>query len=486
MKNLKVCDAISGDSPFTKWRSVVLTIAFAHFMEILDATILTTAIPSISISMHQPVLTVGFTVTCYLLALGVFMPASNWLACRLGHGRAFLISVGLFVLTSAICGLADNICELIIGRILQGASASLMVPVGRAVIATSVPKRHLVSALTLMTIPALFGPISGPIIGGFIVSNLGWRWIFWVNIPFGIITLVFGYRFLPLGRRSSNDRFDYFGFFKISLAMAGFIISLSWPVLGLSRYMALAIFSTACFATVTYYRRSNPSVTPLISPALFSNKDFNIGLLAFFLTRASYGGVPLLLPLYFQVGLGLSPEHASFLLLTDAAGSLCSRLFVKAGLKIFPVRTSLVVFSLLTTLLMLSCAYTLSNKMIIAAVCTIFFTALARSYLFAMSNAAIIALLRDEYLGEGSTVVSMVQQLAMSVGVSSAVLILSVSASVISYVGGVRGGVGHAYDGLAIFSAISIFCWMGLTEEGGKRLELLRVKTRESNQVRKH
>ena len=193
---------------------VPLIVACALFMENLDATVLSTALPAIARDLHQSPIQLKLALTSYLLTLAVFIPASGWVADRFGTRIVFRLAILIFALGSALCGFANSIGTLVAARAFQGIGGAMMVPVGRLVILRTIPRSEFVGALAWLTMPALLGPVMGPPVGGFITTYFHWRWIFWINLPIAVLGIVLATLFIPnvrgetikIGRASCRER----------------------------------------------------------------------------------------------------------------------------------------------------------------------------------------------------------------------------------------------------------------------------------------
>ncbi|MBV1705272.1 MAG: MFS transporter, partial [Hyphomicrobiales bacterium] len=178
-------------------RLTPLIVASGLFMENLDGTVLSTALPAIAADLHRDPITLKLALTAYLVSLAVFIPASGWVADRFGARNVFCAAIGVFTLASIACGFSADLPTLVLGRLVQGMGGAMMVPVGRLIVFRSTPKSELVGAFAMLTMPALFGPLLGPPLGGFITTYFHWRWIFWINVPIGILGAALAWRFLP-------------------------------------------------------------------------------------------------------------------------------------------------------------------------------------------------------------------------------------------------------------------------------------------------
>src|SRR3954453_18228078 len=207
-------------TPRTRQLTISLIVACAMFMQNLDSTIIATALPAIADSLGESPLTLNVAITCYLLSLAVFIPISGWTADRFGARRVFSAAINVFTLGSVGCGLADSLPALVAARIVQGMGGALMVPVGRLVLLRTVEKSDLVRAMSYVSVPALIGPVMGPPLGGFIVTYASWRWIFFINIPIGLLGIVLVNLLVGNLKETGRRPFDFLGFALTGVGLA--------------------------------------------------------------------------------------------------------------------------------------------------------------------------------------------------------------------------------------------------------------------------
>src|SRR5260370_27941183 len=223
---IPVCTPASVPAEHRSFRIVALIVASAMFMEQLDGTVLATALPTMARSFHVDPQEMSIALTSYLLSLAVLIPVSGKLADRFGARKVFLAAIVLFLTGSMLCAAAPNLPFLVAARILQGTGGAMMVPIGRLVLLRSVPKADLVKATAWLMVPATLGPILGPPVGGFIVTWLDLRWIFYINIPIGLIGLKLVARHIENVREPGPVTFDAAGVVLTGIAlcclMAGF------------------------------------------------------------------------------------------------------------------------------------------------------------------------------------------------------------------------------------------------------------------------
>src|SRR4051812_5106440 len=200
-----------------------LLVASTMFMEQLDGTILVTALPNIASSFGETAARLDIGVSAYLVTLTFMIPASGWIADRLGAKRVYASAIILFVLASILCGASQNVWQFVGARVLQGLGGAMMVPGGRLIVLRETEKKDLIRAIAYLTWPALSAPPLGPPLGGFITSYFSWHWIFYINVPLGLIALVFVWRIVPAVAKIERGRFDASGFFLTGTAILSIV-----------------------------------------------------------------------------------------------------------------------------------------------------------------------------------------------------------------------------------------------------------------------
>src|SRR6516164_6478870 len=237
-------------------RSAVLTafiIATALFMENMDGTVISTSLPAIANDFGIDPIVLKLALTSYLLTLAVFIPASGWVADRFGARTVFCSAIVIFTLGSILCGTSTSLPTLIAARVFQGLGGAMMVPVGRLVLLRSVPKSDLVNALAYLTVPALLGPVAGPPLGGFITTYFHWRWIFWINVPIGVLGVLLSLRFIQNLREETVPRFDFKGFVLSGVGLLSLISGLSMIGRGIAPYGLVAVMIAIGAASLALY-----------------------------------------------------------------------------------------------------------------------------------------------------------------------------------------------------------------------------------------
>lgn len=327
-----------------------LIIATALFMEQLDGTVLATALPAMAADLHEDPVALKLALTSYLLALAVFIPLSGWAADRFGARRVFRAAIIVFTLGSILCGFSTSLATIVAARIVQGAGGAMMVPVGRLVILRTAPRHELVRALAWLTIPALIGPMIGPPLGGFIATCLHWRYIFWINVPIGLLGVALATRFIPDLHEDFLRPLDVKGaalsavglcclVFGFTIAGRGFAPA---PVAALT----IAVGASAAYA---YIRHARTTEHPIIDLRLLRVPTFRAAVFGGFFFRIGLGAVPFLLPLMLQAGFGLTAYQSGLLTFVAAAGAIAMKTTAQPILKAFGFRRVLVFNALVSS-----------------------------------------------------------------------------------------------------------------------------------------
>jgi EmrB/QacA subfamily drug resistance transporter len=396
-------------------------VAVAFFMESLDTTILNTAVPVISRALSVTPLSMKSVLASYTLSLAVFIPISGWVADRFGTRRVFASAIGLFTLGSVLCGLSSNIHLLVACRIIQGCGGALMVPVGRLTLVRTFAKSELIRAMSFVAIPSLVGPMLGPIAGGLIVAYLHWRAIFFVNLPIGIVGLILVYLHLPDYREKDTKPLDIVGLilFGSGVALLSYVLEIfgehtlsSGEVLGLLGISFALLFGYGLHATRTNF--------PLLDMALFKIRTFAAAVSGSFFTRLGIGGVPFLLPLLYQVGLGFTPVQSGLLIMPQAFAAMSTKILLPKILDRIGYRTVLISNTImLGLLLMLFATIGPATPLWLIVVQALCYGALT-SLQYTSMNTLVYADVPASKTSHASSMASTMQQLSVSFGVAAA------------------------------------------------------------------
>ena len=304
-------------------RTTALIVASALFMEQLDGTVLATALPTMARTFGVDPLQMNVALTAYLLSLAVFIPASGKVADRFGTRTVFRYAIALFTFGSILCGLSDGLWQLVGARVLQGIGGAMMVPVGRLVLLRSIERRELVSAMTWLMVPATIGPVLGPPVGGFLVTALSWRWIFYINVPIGVLGMVLSSLYIRDIREEGRVDFDGWGLLLSGVSLSCLMFGLELASRGETSLLATAgIVAAGLGSGALYVRHSRRHKQPVLDFSLMRVPTFGLSVIGGGLTRISAGAVPFLLPMMLQLGFGMSALQSGLITFTSSAGSI--------------------------------------------------------------------------------------------------------------------------------------------------------------------
>jgi EmrB/QacA subfamily drug resistance transporter len=398
-------------------------VAVAFFMESLDTTILNTALPTMASALHVVPLSMKSVLTSYTLSLAVFIPVSGWVADRFGTRAVFASAIGIFTLGSVLCGVSSDLHVLVACRVLQGCGGAMMVPVGRLTMVHSFPKSELVRAMSFVAIPALVGPLIGPVAGGLIVGFLQWRVIFFVNVPIGLLGLFLVYRHLPDFRADHTDPLDWVGLalFGSGVALLSYVLEI-FGEHTLTPVQIAALLSVATLLLLGYAWHAKRVPHPLLRLGLFRIRTLRVSVSGSFVTRLGVGGMPFLLPLLYQVGLGYSPIESGLLIMPQSVAAISLKALMPRVLTRFGYRRVLLANTVSLGLLIAVFA-TVGPR---TSVVVIGLQALAFGFLsslqFTSMNTLAYADVSEVDTSMASTIASTMQQMSMSFGVAAASL----------------------------------------------------------------
>lgn len=410
------------------FRTVALIIASAMFMEQLDGTILATALPAMATSFDVSPLHMSVALTSYMLSLAVFIPASGAIADRYGSRNVFRAAIALFTIGSILCGFASNLPLLVVSRLLQGIGGAMMVPVGRLVLLRSVPKSELVSAMSWLLVPALIGPVVGPPLGGFIVTWVSWRWIFYINVPIGLIGIWLATKYIPDVRLTERVPFDRIGFVLSGVSLSCLVFGLELASRGSSSlYGSTGLIVAGMISGAGYLLYSRRIAHPILDTSLMAFPTFRLSVIAGSLTRITAGAVPFLLPLMMQLGFGLSAAHSGVITFVSALGAMLMKATAAPVLRRWGFRATLVwngVFSMVCVAL---CAAFRPDWPLWIIYAVLLFSGFFQSLQFSAYNTVAYADVPSERFSSATSFYTTFQQLMLSLGICVAAAALQVS-----------------------------------------------------------
>jgi EmrB/QacA subfamily drug resistance transporter len=398
-------------------------VSVGFFMESLDTTILNTAVPTIAHALNVPPLSMKAVLASYTLSLAVFIPISGWMANRFGTRWVFFWAIAIFTLGSLLCGLSSDIHVLVACRILQGGGGAMMLPVGRITMVRAFPKSELVRALSFVAIPSLIAPTLGPVVGGAIIRYFHWSVIFFVNIPIGLLGLYLVYRHLPNYREQRNAPLDIVGFvlFGCGISLLSYVLEVFGET-SLSGREMLGLLTIAAVLLAAYGFHSTRTRFPLLRLELLRFRTLRVSVTGNLFTRLGIGGIPFLLPLLYQVGLGFTPIQSGLLIMPQALAAMSLKLTMPFILKRLGHRAVLVVNTLLLGAMIALFATIDTATPVWLIVLQAFVYGFLTSMQYTSMSTLAYADIGEHETAFASTIVSTVQQLAVSFGVAAASL----------------------------------------------------------------
>ncbi len=403
---------------------VPLIVACALFMQQLDATALATSLPAISAAFGEPAVKLHLAITVYMFSLAAFLPISGWVADRFGARTVFRVAIAIFALASIACGLSTSLEWLVGARIAQGIGAAMMGPVARMILVRSVEKKQLIRALALMSMPALVGPMVGPLVGGFLTSYASWRWIFWINVPVGVAGILLVTAFVE-DVRAEARRFDLVGALLSSFGLSAFLFGID----AAATADALGSLSVVCLisgavALLAYARHARRSPTPILDLSLFRVATFRASLIGGSIFRIGLGALPFVLPLLLQELFGYTPFQSGLVTFVSAVGSLGMRTISSRVLTRFGFRSVLRWDGLVAAAFMGACAFFRPDTPYVVMILVLFFGGFFRSLQMVSVNALIFADLKHAQISHATSLSTMAQRLSQSMGVALAAFVL--------------------------------------------------------------
>jgi EmrB/QacA subfamily drug resistance transporter len=400
-----------------------LIIATALFMENMDGTVISTSLPAIAHDLHQDPIVLKLALTSYMLTLAVFIPASGWIADRFGARTVFCSAIVVFTLGSILCGASSSLPTLIAARVFQGLGGAMMVPVGRLVLLRSVPKSELVNAMAYLTVPALIGPVAGPPLGGFITTYFHWRWIFWINVPIGILGILLSLRFIHNLREEAVPRFDFRGFVLSGVGLLSLISGLSMIGRGIAPvWLVVTMVGIGALALWAYARHADQNEDAILDLKLLRIPTFYSGVIGGLIFRIGIGAMPFLLPLLLQIGFGLTPFASGSLTFATAAGALMMKFTAPTLLRWFGFRRTLVVNCLISGAFLAACALFTPSTPHWLLLLTLLTGGFFRSLQFTALNAISYADIDLPRMSRATSLASVSQQMSGAIGVAVAAI----------------------------------------------------------------
>jgi EmrB/QacA subfamily drug resistance transporter len=423
----EIIDAARQEAPKSPWaaRMAIIAVASALFMQSIDSTALSTALPTLAKAFATNPIHLKLCLTAYIMALAVFVPASAWMADRYGARRVFMGAMMVFLLGSVLCALSHSLLQLVGARILQGAGGAMMTPVGRIIVVGSHPREQLVKAMIWLTTPAMLGPILGPPLSGFILSIADWPWIFYINIPVGVLGVAAVLRFVPRIRQPHPGRFDSLGFALAATAISAAMIGAeSMGVDLFPAWVQYGAWTLALAAGAGYVAYARGKDKPVLDLALLKVATYRVNQTGGSLIRMTLGAMPFLLPLLLQGGLGWTPLQAGGMTMASAFGSMSARVGAQSVLRRFGFKTTLIVTAVTCGIAVGAVGWFRASTPLAVMAAVLFLGGFLRSNHLTSVATLAFADIPDRQVSQASSFTAVAQQMSQALGITLAGLML--------------------------------------------------------------
>ena len=406
-------------------RIVPLILAVALFMEQMDSTVIATALPAIAADLGVGPITLKLALTSYMVALAIFIPVSGWMADRFGAKKIFRIAILVFVFGSILCAIAGSVAAFVGARFLQGMGGAMMVPVGRLVLLRTTKRSELVSAMALLTIPGLIGPLTGPPVGGFITTYFSWHWIFLINVPIGLAGIWLSSIHLPEIPPIKTAPLDLLGFFYSALAASGVVFGLSVISLpALPPQAGIGATLIGFLSAALYIRHARRHPNPLLDLSIFRNAAFRVAASSGAIFRIAGGAIPFLMPLMLQIGFGMSPFQSGMITFVGAIGAITTKFLARRVFAAVGFRNTLILASIAGSCTTVANAFFTPATPYLLIMAILLVAGFCRSFFFTGTNALGYADIADNQASLATSMSSVLQQISLALGVAVAAAIL--------------------------------------------------------------
>jgi EmrB/QacA subfamily drug resistance transporter len=458
---------------------VPLVVATALFMENTDSTILATALPTIARDLGLDPISLKLAVTSYLVSLAVFIPVSGWVADRVGSCTTFRLALAVFMIASIGCAFSSSLHQFVFWRAMQGMGGAMMVPVGRMVVIRTAPKSELVQALSFISMPALIGPMLGPPLGGLIVTYWDWRWIFFVNIPIGVLGIVLASLFIPELREDAPP-LDSKGFLLLASGLGGLILGTAM----LGRRIAppeaaAALIAVGVVTLPLYWRHAKAAARPLLDTRLLRLKTFEAGIAGAVFFRFGVGASAFLLPLMLQLAFGLDALSSGLITFAGALGALAVKPLARGFLYRFGFRRLLVINGLLASAVLLASALFTPTTPHLVITLVLLVGGFLRSLQFTSLTAITYAEIQPRQVGSATGMASVGQQVSVSLGVAMGAMAVEVSEWARGHAVPETSDFATAFVVVGLMSMTSAFLMLRLPVDAGDEISGRRLPARE-------
>jgi DHA2 family multidrug resistance protein-like MFS transporter len=410
-----------------EFRLLVLLVSIGFFMQGLDTTIVNTALPAMAVNLGEDPLQMHSVVVAYVLSVAACIPLSGWIADRFGVRNTYFSAIVIFTLASLGCGLANSLNELLVYRVIQGIGGALLLPVGRLAMLKVIPRTQFLSAMSLMSLAGLMGPLIGPTLGGWMVEVATWHWIFLINIPMGLLGCLITVNAMPNVTEPTVKSFDFSGFILLVIAMVGVSMGIeNFSSPHLSLWWSSGLITAGLMAAAIYAYHAHSHQNALFRSKLFSNQIYAIGIVGNFFARLGGNAMPFLMPLMLQVAFGFEPFITGLLMIPTVLGSLASKPIIRQIIQRFGYRKVLLVNTLLVGACIASFALTTADTPIWLRALHFFIFGMLNSLQFVSMNTLTLKDLPQQDASSGNSFLSMIMMVSMSIGVALAGTLVNV------------------------------------------------------------
>ena len=408
---------------------ILYLVAITFFIEMLDSTIIVTAIPNIANFFHTTISNINFAITTYVSSIAIFLTITPWLSNRFGDKKMFNIGIFIFTLSSLFCGLSNNICQFFIAQILQGLGASIMVPIGRILVLRNTPKEEYLKVISIMVWPGLIAPVIGPILGAWITENYSWEWMYFVNIPIGLFALCLAIKVIPANMQNINKiKFDFFG---CILFMSEIILLISFMHSFVHnsdlKHYKYIIFASCILIFIILFKHLKTKDDAIIDINCFNIENFRKGIFYSSFFRITTGAIPFVLPLYFQAKFGMSLVESASLLLYLFLGNISMKFFTTKILKTFNIFKIILIFTLILVGTITIISFLNINKEYYVVIILLFICGSSRSMLFTSYMSLIFKDMPKTKISHANAINNIFFQLTFGMGVAITAIFFSLS-----------------------------------------------------------
>ena len=410
-----------------EYRFLVFLVSIGFFMQALDTTIVNTAIPAMATQLNENPLQMHSVVVAYVLSVAACIPLSGWFADRFGIRNTYLASMIIFSLASLGCGLSQDLHQLLFFRVIQGVGGALLMPVGRLALLKIIPRSQFLSAMSLMSLAGLIGPLMGPTLGGWLVEVSSWHWIFLINLPMGLLGTIMTLKVMPNQKEPTVKSFDFSGFILLMVAMVGLVLgieNIAEPQY--SSWISISLLAVGTVAALLYAYHAHNHQNALFHGRLFSYKIFSIGILGNFFARLGSNAIPFIFPLMLQVAFGLEPFTTGLMMTPLVIGSLVSKPIIRPLIQRVGYRRFLLINTILVGLCIASFSLMTAATPLWFKILHLFVFGTINSLQFVGMNTLTLKDLPQQDASSGNSFLSMIMMLSMSIGIALAGTLINI------------------------------------------------------------